>query len=197
MLNQPFLKWSTVTYMVAPFAGGVALVLSPLYAQHILAHSAGLVGPLRSGAFRFSVLEVSIGVGALLVSGLAPRLAHRWPRGRLFAVGVVGMGIVIAPLALTSSIYVAAALMAASGFFNSLFFISGTTLVQTLTPTELRGRVVSILLTVSSSSLALGSAAGGVLLLALPYATLWLVLGGMIAGASLFVLLQPDARAQL
>lgn len=196
LLAQPFLKWSSLTFVVAPFAGGVVFVLSPLYAQHVLAESGGLVGPLQSGAFRFSVLEVSIGVGAVLGSVATPRLARRWPRGKVFAVGVGGQGVTVLFLAATSNLYLAAAIMATTGFFNSMFIISGMTLLQTLTPTEIRGRVVAARMMMINGALALGSAAAAALLLAVPYRSLWLVLGAIIAGSSLFVWLQPSVRGQ-
>jgi MFS family permease len=196
LMGQPFLKWSTVTVFFAPLAGGAIFVLAPLYASRVLGHSSGLVGPLRSAAFRFSVLEVSIGIGALLGSFLAARLVRSWPRARIFGLGISGMGAATALLALITNVYLAALAMAASGLFNSLFVVSGTTLVQTLTPSDIRGRVLAARLTVINTSLALGSAIGGALLLVIPYRVLWLVLGSVIGASSLFVWLRPEARKQ-
>lgn len=196
LMGHPFLKWSTFTFAIAPVAGGGVFVLAPLYADHVLAHSAGLVGTLRSGAFRFSVLEVSIGVGALLGSALAQRLVQRFPKGRLFGLGVVGTGLMDALLGSITNLYVASAVLALSGFFNSLFIISGVTLVQSLTPTEMRGRVVAARSTVINTALAVGSALGGVVLLIVPYRTMWFLLGGMIMASSLFVWLRADVRNQ-
>jgi MFS family permease len=196
LMGQPFLKWSTVTVFFAPLAGGAIFVLAPLYASRVLGHSSGLVGPLRSAAFRFSVLEVSIAIGALLGSFLAARLVRSWPRARIFGLGISGMGAATALLALITNVYLAALAMAASGLFNSLFVVSGTTLVQTLTPSDIRGRVLAARLTVINTSLALGSAIGGALLLVIPYRVLWLVLGSVIGASSLFVWLRPEARKQ-
>jgi hypothetical protein len=193
---QPFLKWSTITFFFAPFAGGAIFVLAPLYANRTLAGSFGLVGPLRSGAFRFSVLEVSIGIGALAGSFVAARLARSWPRGVIFGIGMSGLGVAYALLAFITSVYPASLAMVGVGLFNSLFLVSGITLAQTLTPSDMRGRVVAARLTVINTSLALGSAVGGALLLVLPYQALWLVLGSIIAASSLFIWLRPEAREQ-
>jgi predicted MFS family arabinose efflux permease len=195
-VDQPFLKWSTMAFAVAPFAGGVVFVLSPLYAQRTLSRSPGLIGPLSSGAFRFSVLEVCTGLGAVLGSTLIARMAERRPRGSLFGLGLAGMGASEACLAVVSNLYAACALMVVGGLFNSFFVIAGTTLVQTLTPTEYRGRVMATRFTVINGALTLGSAAGGVLLLRLPYWTLWLLLGGIEIAASLFIWLQREVRTQ-
>ena len=197
LMGQPFLKWSTITLVFAPLGGGAIYVLAPLYAGRVLGHSSGLVGPLRSAAVRFSLLEVSIGIGALLGSFLAAILVRSWPRGRIFGLGIVGMGLATGVLALITNLYLAGLAMVASGIFNSLFVVSGTTLAQTLTPTGIRGRVLAARLTVINTALALGSAIGGALLLVIPYRILWALLGGIILASSFFVWSQPGARKQV
>lgn len=193
--STPFLKWSSVTFGLAPLAGGVMFVLVPLYADRIL-RGGRLAGPLQNGAFRFSTLEVSLGVGALLGSVVAVRLAERWPRGRIFALGILGMGCVDLMFAPIRTVYAALPVMALHGLFNSLFLVSGYTLVQQLTPSEMRGRVLAGQSSLVYGALALGSAVGGVLLDRVPYSTMWLVLGATIAGSSLFIWLQPEVREQ-
>lgn len=196
LLSVPFLKWSTIAFAIAPVAGGAAFVLAPLYADHVLRLSPGLVGPLHNAAFRFGILEVCLGLGALMGSSLVTPLSHRWPRGTIFGLGLTGTGLADAGLSTTTNLYVAALVLAISGVFNSLFFISGITLVQTLTPSELRGRVVAARSTIINTALACGSALGGVALLLLSYRALWAVEGIVIVAASLFVWLRPDVRRQ-
>jgi MFS family permease len=193
--RNPFLKWSTATFAVAPLAGGAMFVLVPLYANRTLSKE-GLGGPLASGAFRFSVLEVSLGLGALAGSVIAVRLASRWPRGRLFGLGILGMGCVDLLFAAIKSLYVAAPVMALHGLCNSLFLVSGVTLLQQLTPTVLRGRVVAVRSTLIYSAVAAGSVVGGLLLDKVPYSAMWLLIGSIIALSSLFVWLQPSVRNQ-
>lgn len=194
--GHPFLKWSTLTFALAPFAGGAVFVLAPLYANTVLGRGGGLIGPLHSGAFRFSLLEVSLGVGALAGSWLAPRAADRSARGRLFGAGIAGLGAGYAIVSVATNIYVACAVLVVAGIFNSLFVISGMTLVQKLTPSEMRGRVVAARATVINAALALGSLAGGLMLLVLPYRILWLALGAIICASSLFVWFHPEVRGQ-
>ncbi len=194
--GHPFLRWSIIAFAVAPIAGGGIYVLAPLYAGATLAHSAGLFGPLRNGAFRFSVLEVALGMGALLGSVTAPRLASRWPRGRLFGTGLVGYGIAYATLALITNLYLAALAIAVSGAFFSIFMVSGMTLNQILTPTEMRGRVLAARFTVINGALVLGSAITGPALLLVSIPTLWLTEGLLVAASSLVVWLLPEVRDQ-
>ncbi|HZU14621.1 MAG TPA: MFS transporter [Chloroflexota bacterium] len=195
LLSNPFLRWSTVTMTLAPLAGGAVFVVAPIYATRTLTQGP-LPGPLVSGAFRFSVLEVSLGLGALAGSWATSRLVRRLPRGRLFGFGIVGMGLAYLSFAVVHSLYAAIPLMAVSGFFNSLFIIPGMTLVQSLTPSEMRGRVVAGRGTIIQTSLALGSAIGGVLLTVVSPTLMWLILGLTVCGSSLAIWLHPQVRGQ-
>jgi MFS family permease len=196
LLSNAVLRWSLVTTIVAPLAGGAMLVLAPLYADHALAHSSGLVGPLHDGAFRFSVLEVCLGLGALTASGLVTMLAKRRPRGQLIAIGAVGMAGVELCFSVIHSIYLAAPLMFVHGAFNGLFAIAALTMMQSLIPTGVRGRVLSAWSTGIDAALALGSAIGGVLLGILSYSTMWLLIGAVIGASSLAIWLRPEVRNQ-
>jgi MFS family permease len=184
LMSQAFLKWSTLSVALAPITIGGVFVVSPLYASRALAHSHGLIGPLHSGAFRFSVLEVGIGIGGLIGSVVAPMLSVRWPTGRVFALGMTGFGATVAALTFVTNMYVAILVMALSGVCNILFAIAGSTLTQALTPSEMRGRVMAARMTVIQGSLAVGSALGGFLLIWLPISTVWLILGFFMVAAS-------------
>lgn len=194
--GNPFLKWSTVTFAIAPIAGGAGFVLGPLYAGSVLGHSAGLVGPLKTGAFRFSVLEVCLGMGALLGSLAASKLATRVPRGRLFGLGIAGTGLADALLGAVTNIYGAGVVMAISGLFSTLWIVASITLAQALTPTEVRGRVSAARTTVINTSLLIGSATAGLALLYVPIRLLWVLEGLVVAASSLFVWLRSDVREQ-
>jgi predicted MFS family arabinose efflux permease len=100
-------------------------------------------------------------------------------------------------LAFIGNVYLAAATVAVTGVCGSLFFISGITLLQTLTPAEVRGRVTAARITVIDSALVVGSAIAGAVLLELSYSTTWLLLGVIVASASLFIWLRPEVRRQV
>jgi predicted MFS family arabinose efflux permease len=197
LLNNPFLRWSTVTFLFAPMAGGAEYVVAPLFASRTLARSPGLIGPLRSPAFRFAVLEMCLGGGLVLGAALAPRLARRFPRGKLFGAGVTGMGIAIGFLSVSHDLFSAGALLAVAGACNMVFIVSGTTLVQVLTPSNVRGRVMGARFTVVNGALALGSALGGLLLLSVSLSAAWAILGAVIALSSLCIWLIPEVRGQV
>lgn len=197
LIRSPFLRWSTLSLIIAPFAGGAMYVLVPLYANRSLAHSPGLFGPLQNGAFRFSVLEVALGLGVLTASALVVRLAGRVPRGQLVGFGILGQGLVVMTFALIQNIYLAAAVMFVQGFYNGIFVISVITLVQQLTPSEIRGRVVGVRNIGVDGATALGSAAGGILFASISYSAGWLAIGAIIAAASLAIWLRPEVRDQI
>lgn len=196
LLGTPFLRWSTIVLGIAPIAGGAAFVLTPLFAQHVLGHGVGIWGPLHNGAFRYSLLQGGEAVGAMVGVLLAAPLSRYIPRGTLFGLGVTGMGLADGSLGLITNIYPAMAALLVAGLFNSLFVISGVTLVQTLSPSEMRGRVLAARYTVVNTALAIGAAVGGGLLLIFSYRSLWLLEGGIIVISSLFVWLRPEVRSQ-
>jgi hypothetical protein len=194
LLANPFLKWTTVAFTVVPFAGGGVVVLTPLYADHTLAHTGHLFGPLRDGVFRFSVLEVTLGLGAVLGGAIAVRLARWTKRGTIVGLGFSGVGLSYCSLALTQNLYVAAGVTACVGLFSSLFVVTGMTLTQELTPSELRGRILAARVTLSRAALALGAAAAGLALMFVSYDRLWLVTGALIILGSLSIWLHREVR---
>jgi MFS family permease len=197
LLSSPFLRWSTLTFLIAPFAGGATYVLVPLYAIRTLAGGPGLIGPLQNGAFRFSMLEVCLGLGALAGSALTVGLARRYPRGRLLAIGVLGAGLMDLSLAGIHSLYLAAIVTMVLGVCNALMGVSVITLVQALTPTEIRGRVVAVRNMGINAALTLGSAVGGVVLGAISPPTMWLLIGAIIVVSSLPLWLHREVRNEV
>jgi MFS family permease len=196
LLGNPFLKWSTVALAMGPIAGGAAFVLMPLFADHALGHGIAASGPIHNGAFRYSLLQVGEAVGAIVGALLVGPLARRIPRGTLFGVGVTGVGFAFILLGFTANLYFSMAALFAAGLFNSLFIVSGITLAQTLTPSEMRGRVLAARYTVVNAFLAIGAALGGALLLVFSYSALWFIAGSIVVLSSLFIWLPPEVRGQ-
>lgn len=195
--TYPFLRWTTLAFAVlVPLAGEGAIVLTPLYASHALSARPGFVGPLRDGVMRFSLLEVTLGIGALAGGIAAVKLSRAVGRGVLLGIGTTAFGICYAALAFTHNVYVAAIITACVGFYSSLFVVTGVTLTQALTPSQLRGRVVAARLTITNGALALGAVIAGFALLVLSYTQLWLIIGAILVLASLAVWLPPVVRNQ-
>ncbi len=119
--------------MFAVLLGG-ATTLLPVFAKEIL-H----VGPLGLGWMR-----AAPAIGALLM-GLS--LAHLPPierAGRTLLWSVVGFGVTTIVFGRTTSYPVALAMLFLGGAFDNISVVIRHTLVQRLTPDELRGRVSAV-----------------------------------------------------
>lgn len=119
--------------MFAVLLGG-ATTLLPVYATEILN-----VGPVGFGWMR-----AAPAIGALAM-GIA--LAHLPPierAGRTLLWSVVGFGVTTIVFGLTDSFAVALAMLLIGGAFDNISVVIRHTLVQRLTPDELRGRVSAI-----------------------------------------------------
>jgi MFS family permease len=119
----------TLSLTAMPYA-----VLMPVFADRIL----------HGGASGLGLLMGSAGLGALLG---ALRLAGREGvrgLGRVVAVSCAGFGVSLLLFALSRSFWLSAALLLPVGFFMMTQTAASNTLVQTMVPDELRGRVMSV-----------------------------------------------------
>jgi MFS family permease len=121
---------------------------------------------LEIGASGFGLLMSSLGIGSL-TGALTLAFTGRRPSPRvmlvmalLFGAFEIGLG-VVAGLRLTAVL--AMVLMAGTGFAMSTTMALANTIVQTNSPDWLRGRVMSIYLTVFAGSTPIGAALAGVL----------------------------------
>lgn len=160
----PILKGTLLLSLLAPLALGATQALLLIFATEVL----------HTGAFGFGLLEGTFGVGIAFGALVLGRYAVNIPRGRLLAVGVIGMGVgqflaVLVPLGVqrlyeTSSVW----LMTVSlPFFflgaacNAAVFIGIRTIIQENAPREMIGRVFSVIMVVSSVAMALGASTAG------------------------------------
>jgi MFS family permease len=121
---------------------------------------------LAIGAGGFGLLMSSLGIGSL-AGALTLAFAGRRPAPRvmlatalLFGVLEIALGLVAG---LRHSAILAMVLMAGIGFTMSTTMAQANTTVQTNSPDHLRGRVMSIYLTVFAGSTPLGAALAGLL----------------------------------
>jgi MFS family permease len=113
--------------------GGV-MALLPIYAQDIL-----FVGPEGLG-----ILRAAPSLGAVLMLFMLTRVSamnHAW-RNLLYAV--TGFGICILIFAVSRSMLLSVIALFFSGTFDSVSVVIRATILQTMTPNELRGRVQSV-----------------------------------------------------
>lgn len=164
-------------------------VLMPIFADQIL----------RGGARGLGILMGSTGMGALLGAlTLAARSGVRG-LGKLIAFASAGFGLSLILFSLSRSFWLSAALLVPAGYSMMLQMACSNTLLQSMVPDRLRGRVMALY-----SMMAMGMAPFGALFagtaashLGAPL-TVALGAGGCVVGAAVFALrlayLRGEAR---
>ncbi len=143
---------ATITLDLFAVLLGGATMLLPIYARDILDIGAGGLGWLRAAP----------SLGALVT---AFTLAHRPPlrrAGRALLFSVAGFGAATIVFGLSRNVPLSFAMLALTGAFDNVSVVVRHTLVQKLTPDEMRGRVSAVNLIFISSSNELGGFESGV-----------------------------------
>lgn len=143
---------ATITLDLFAVLLGGAVALLPVYAQDIL-H----VGPEGLG-----LLQAATPVGAIV---MAITLAHRRPlrrAGRALLVSVAGFGLATVAFGLSTDVRLSFVLLALTGAFDQVSMVVRGTMLQLLTPNEMRGRVSAVNAVFISSSNELGAFESGV-----------------------------------
>ncbi len=143
---------ATITLdMLAVFLGG-ATALLPIYARDILG-----IGPTGLGWLR-----AAPSIGSFLTALV---LAHRPPMrqaGKSLLWAVAGFGVATIVFGLSTDPYLSFAMLLLTGAFDNISVVVRSTLVQLLTPDEMRGRVSAINAIFIASSNELGEFESGV-----------------------------------
>jgi MFS family permease len=129
--NQVIFGAISLDLLAVLFGGATALL--PAYAKHLE------VGPAQLG-----LMQAAAPFGAFVVSIL---LAHRPPfeqAGRALLLGVTGFGVAIIIFGLSTYFWLSLVLLVLTGAFDNVSVVIRHTLVQVLTPNELRGRVSAV-----------------------------------------------------
>lgn len=127
------------------------LMIIPVYAKEVLKGQADTYGSLIT----------SVGIGAVFGGTLMALRKSVKGLGSHMAICAGGFCFFLFVLALNQSYYPAMVLFGAAGFCMVMTMISNQTLVQTLVPSQLRGRVMSIYSMVSIGLLPFGSLMSG------------------------------------
>ncbi len=113
---------------------GGAVMLLPVYAEDIL----------KTGPDGLGWMRAAPAVGAL---AMAVYIAHRppWQRtGRVLLLAVTGFGVATIVFGISTSLWLSLLMLFLTGAFDNISVVIRNTLVQTLTPDELRGRVSAV-----------------------------------------------------
>lgn len=136
--------------VIGTFGYNFAVIL-PLIATYVL----------NAEPSAFGLLSSAIGVGSLLASVVIAR--HNTPTRKRILFGAIGFSSLLLGLSLTSSWLLLLPLLVVLGGFSILFSSTANVLLQTLTPPNLRGRVMSIYMLTFMGSAPIGSMVIGTL----------------------------------
>lgn len=148
--NQIILSAITLDLFAVLFGGAVALL--PVFANDIL----------FVGKFEFGVLRAAPGIGALLMAVYITHHPIRKAMGKVLLWSVAGFGITMIGFGLSKLYWLSVGLLLLSGMFDSVSVIIRSTLIQTLTPENMKGRVAAVNNIFIGSSNELGALESGV-----------------------------------
>jgi len=121
----------TLTALLSVF-GFPFLSLMPVFARDVL----------HVGAGGYGVLMASVGVGAMLGALAIAAFSRRIPKGPMLLTGGTAFGLLVAAFTLSRWFAVSVALLAVAGCAMIVNNALTNTLLQTLVPDQLRGRVM-------------------------------------------------------
>lgn len=130
--NQVLLSAVSLDLFAVLFGGAVALL--PAFADQILHTGPEGLGFLRSAPAIGSVL-------------MAAYLAYRPPgrgAGKIMLICVAGFGVSMILFAVSTSFYLSMAALIISGMFDNISVVVRSTILQSHTPNEMRGRVAAV-----------------------------------------------------
>ena len=133
------------------FGGAVALL--PVYQKEIL----------HVSEMGFGVLRAAPGVGAIATMGLLAFLPIRNHPGRKLFFCIGGFAISIIIFGISTKFYLSFFMLLLSGMFDAVSVVIRSTILQLVTPDEMRGRVSAVNTMFVSSSNELGDFESGVM----------------------------------
>src|SRR5439155_12899201 len=126
-------------------------VLMPAFARDVLGRDANGYGLLMSAS----------GAGAFIGALVVATYGHLFTPRRLALAGVWLFSIALLAFALTRNFYLALVFLTFAGFGMLLFFSTSNTVLQTIVPDEMRGRVMGVWSLVFGAMIPLGSLEAG------------------------------------
>lgn len=130
--NKIILSAISLDLFAVLFGGAVALL--PIFAEEIL-HT----GPVGLG-----ILRAAPSIGALLMAFYITHNPITKHAGKILLSCVAGFGLCMILFALSTNFWISLFLLVASGSFDCISVIIRSTLLQTLTPENMKGRVSAV-----------------------------------------------------
>jgi MFS family permease len=185
-----FVKRQPSLFAIFLFSGVLGVLVGPL----LILPAPFSRTVLHAGARGYGLLEASFMLGNLvgaIGAGAMTRVKHV---GRLLIVACAVAGVLLAAMSYMNLLPTAALFYAAIGVVAGGINVPLMTLTQRLTPDEMRGRVLSLMIMVSSAAMPLSVAVGGVLAQQVGAAAMYRIVGVLFAAAGVWFVFTPLAR---
>jgi MFS family permease len=130
--NKIVLSAISLDLFAVLFGGAVALL--PIFADKIL----------KVGEIGLGFLRAAPGIGALLMALYLVHHPIKKNAGKILLYCVAGFGVCMIFFGLSTSFWISIALLVMSGVFDCVSVIIRSTLLQTLTPENMKGRVSAV-----------------------------------------------------
>lgn len=158
VFKTPTLLGAQLLDMFSVLFGG-AIALLPAIQQELFPAD----GTFFSGATAFGILRSATGIGALLTLGILAFLPLKTNPGKKLFACVAGFGLCIIGFGLSANFFLSFSFILLSGMFDAVSVVIRSTILQLVTPDEMRGRVASVNSMFISSSNELGDFESGMM----------------------------------
>jgi MFS family permease len=152
VLKTPTLLGAQLLDMFSVLFGG-AVALLPVYQKEIL----------HVDEMGFGMLRSAPGIGALLTLGLLAFLPLKSNPGKKLFLCVTGFALSIIIFGISTNFYLSFAMLLLSGMFDAVSVVIRSTILQLVTPDDMRGRVSAVNTIFVSSSNEFGDFESGVM----------------------------------
>ena len=186
-MKHPRVRMILVLFLAVGVFGWSYAVLMPAFARDVLGRSANGYGVLMSAS----------GLGALVGALIVATYGHLFTPRRLALGGVWLFAAALFAVSFTKDFVPALVLLFVGGFGMLLFFATSKTVLQTIVPDEMRGRVMGVWSLVFGAMIPLGSLEAGTVAhflgtaFALAFGAIICVVSALV---TLFVIRRREAR---
>ncbi len=182
--GHAYLAANTFLFTLGPLASGATTAMTAVYAIQVLG----------AGAPGFALMEASMSLGFLAGGVAIGRYAARYRKGRIILVGFALFGVTLLGIGLTNQLAVALILVGVNGVSNMLFYIPSITLVQEVTPADLRGRAFGLRSALIQGAFLVSVSVGGAIAEVSGVESIFVLAGGLVLIVGLLGWMVPSLR---
>jgi len=150
-IKHPRVRTILLLFLAVGIFGWSYAVLMPAFARDVLGR----------GANGYGILMSASGTGAFIGALVVATYGHLFTPRRLALGGVWLFSAALLAISLSRNFYIALAFLFVAGFGMLLFFSTSNTVLQTIVPDEMRGRVMGVWSLVFGAMIPLGSLEAG------------------------------------